>query len=79
MDEPTLGEIIRDIQANVQTLLDNQDKYVTKELYLLEQAATKKRLDDLEEKDKARVRMLASTLVLPLLVILLAYAMGVRP
>lgn len=85
MDEPSMSEIIRDIQANVQALIDSQDRYITRERYEadlrlaeLQQGEVVKRVAALEERDKSRIRMLMSVLVLPLLVILLAYAMGVR-
>lgn len=55
MDEPTLGELLRDLQADVQTLLSRQQDYVTKEILELrlqavtkEQAEQKARLDALK-------------------------------
>lgn len=92
MEEPTMAEIVRDIQASlsalasdVSALRESQDRYVSRELYDLHREndrlardTDRKRLDALEERDKSRVRMLYSAGVLPLLVLLLAYALGVR-
>ena len=78
MDEPTIGEIIRDIQADVRLLVQAQDKTVSKEAYDLQQKETDRRITALEEGRKETKRMLASAFVLPLLVILVAYALGVR-
>jgi hypothetical protein len=93
MEEPTMAEIVRDIQASLSSLADDvaalrhaQDRYVSRELYDLhrehdarQREADHKRVEALEERDKSRVRMLYSAGVLPLLVVLLAYALGVRP
>ena len=55
MDEPTLGELLRDLQADVHTLLNRQQDYVTKEILELrlqavtkEQTEQKARLDALK-------------------------------
>lgn len=88
-----MPEIIRDIQASLSSLAQDvsalreaQDRYVSRELYDLhrqhdaqQRDTDQKRVDALEERDKSRVRMLYSAGVLPLLVLLLAYALGVKP
>lgn len=79
LGEPALGEIIRDIQAEVRAIRHDQALYVTKEISELKMAEHEKRLTALEEGRKATQRMVASSFVLPLLVILVAYAMGLRP
>jgi hypothetical protein len=78
LDEPTIGEIVRDIQADVRLLVEANAKTVSKEVYDLEKADVIRRLTVLEEKDKERKRLVASAFVLPLLVLLVAYALGVR-
>lgn len=78
LDEPTIGEIVRDIQQDVRKLVEDQQKYVTREVYDLHRDAQERRVAALEEKDKDRKRLIASAFVLPLLVILVAYALGVR-
>lgn len=78
LDEPTIGEIVRDIQQDVRKLVDDQQKYVTREVYDLQREAQERRLAALEEQDKDRKRLIASAFVLPLLVVLVAYALGVR-
>lgn len=88
-----MPEIIRDIQASLSSLAQDvsalreaQDRYVSRELYdfhrqhdAQQRDTDQKRVDALEERDKSRVRMLYSAGVLPLLVLLLAYALGVKP
>jgi hypothetical protein len=78
LDEPTIGEIVRDIQQDVRKLVEDQQKNVTREVYDLHREAQDRRLTALEEKDKERKRLVASAFVLPLLVLLVAYALGVR-
>lgn len=78
LDEPTIGEIVRDIQADVRLLVEANAKTVSKEVYDLEKADVIRRLTVLEEKDRERKRLVASAFVLPLLVLLVAYALGVR-
>lgn len=78
LDEPTIGEIVRDIQADVRLLVEANAKTVSREVYDLEKAEMNRRITALEEKDKERKRLVASAFVLPLLVILVAYALGVR-
>lgn len=88
-----MAEIVRDIQASLSSLAQDvsalreaQDRYVSRELYDLhrehdarQRDTDQKRVEVLEERDKSRVRMLYSAGVLPLLVLLLAYALGVKP
>ncbi|MFI8294043.1 hypothetical protein ACIGBL_33395 [Streptomyces sp. NPDC085614] len=79
LGEPLLGEIIRDIQAEVRAMRQDQGLYVTKEISELKMAEHEKRIAALEEGRRTTQRMVASSFVLPLLVLLVAYAMGLRP
>lgn len=78
LDEPTIGEIVRDIQADVRLLVEANAKTVSREVYDLEKAEMNRRITALEAKDEQRKRLIVSAFVLPLLVLLVAYALGVR-
>lgn len=86
MEEPTMAERIRDIHAALEIVVADladlkrdREKYVTRELYDLHRENDRRRIAELEERDKSRVRMLYSAGVLPLLVLVMAYALGVKP
>ena len=79
LEEPSTSEIIRDIQAEVQAIRAGQDAFVVRELHEAELVRVKERLTALEQKDRERVRNVVTLFVFPLLVVLVAYAMGVRP
>ncbi|MFD3535226.1 hypothetical protein [Streptomyces sp. NPDC058664] len=79
IDEPTLGELLRDVQSDVRAIRDAQNSYLTKEIYDAKQEALVRRVAALEESRQTWVRLVASALVLPLLVLLAAYIMGVKP
>lgn len=68
MDEPTIPELIRDVQASLIRIESALVTYVTKEVHDLRQAALEKRVADLEERDKSKGRLLWSALVLPVTV-----------
>lgn len=68
MDEPTIPELIRDVQASLVRIESALVTYVTKEVHDLRQAALEKRVADLEERDKSKGRLLWSALVLPVTV-----------
>ena len=78
IDEPTLGELLRDVQSDVRAIRDAQTSYLTKEMYDVREKALERRVTALEESRQTWVRLVASALALPLLVILIAYAMGVK-
>lgn len=86
MEEPSTAEIIRDIQADVRYLVSRQDLFVTQEqrasdqkVAELQHEALKGRVMELEEDKKSVRRMVLSAFVLPLVVILVAYILGVKP
>jgi hypothetical protein len=79
IDEPTLGELLRDVQSDVRAIRDAQASYLTKEIYDAKQEALVRRVAALEESRQTWVRLIVSAFALPLLVMLAAVAMGVRP
>ncbi|MFC8583470.1 hypothetical protein ACFUGD_02670 [Streptomyces sp. NPDC057217] len=79
IDEPTLGELLRDVQSDVRAIRDAQNNYLTKEIYDAKQEALVRRVAALEESKQTWVRLVVSAFALPLLVVLVAFAMGVRP
>ncbi|MZE53803.1 hypothetical protein GTY86_35630 [Streptomyces sp. SID5770] len=79
IDEPTLGELLRDVQSDVRAIRDAQNNYLTKEIYDAKQEALVSRVAALEESKQTWVRLVVSAFALPLLVVLVAFAMGVRP
>lgn len=79
IDEPTLGELLRDVQSDVRAIRDAQVSYLTKEMYDVREKALERRVTALEESRQTWVRLIVSAFALPLLVMLAAVAMGVRP
>lgn len=79
LDEPTLGEIIRDIQADLRRLADGQDALVTKAEFEAHVKDAEKRLGALEAKAERFTQWAISSVVAPLVVILVAYGLGMRP
>lgn len=79
LDEPTVGELIRDIQGDLRRLADGQDKLVTKAEFDSHVKDAEKRLGALEARAAKMVQWAVSGVVAPLLVILVAYALGMRP
>lgn len=79
MDEPTIPELIRDLQqgmdtvaSTVQDIRSTMQAYQTKEVADARHEAVDRRLTALEESRKATARLVASAFVLPLLVALLS-------
>jgi hypothetical protein len=80
MDEPTIPELLRDLQADVRTILQRQEQYVTKEILDL-------RLEGLakdQAEDRARLdamsRWVWSAVVGPVIVgIVLYLVLGKTP
>jgi len=82
MDEPTLAEMIRALQADVTRMRAEQSMYVTKEIMDLKLAALEKDHADLETAvaaDKARLdamsRWLWSGVVAPVIVGIILYVL----
>lgn len=78
IDEPTLGELLRDVQSDVRAIRDAQTSYLTKEMFDVREKALERRVTALEESRQTWVRLVASAFALPLLIVLVAYAMGVK-
>jgi hypothetical protein len=73
MDEPTVPELLRDLQADVRTLLANQERYVTKEILDLKlEALSKDQAEDRARLD-AMSRWLWSGVVAPVIVGIILY------
>jgi hypothetical protein len=79
IDEPTLGELLRDVQSDVRAIRDAQTSYLTKEMYDVREKALERRVTALEESRQTWVRLIVSAFALPLLVLLVAFALGVKP
>lgn len=79
IDEPTLGELLRDVQSDVRAIRDAQTSYLTKEIYDAKQEALVRRVAALEESRQTWVRLIVSAFVLPVLVLLAAVALGLKP
>lgn len=87
MDEPTLAEMIRSLQADVSRMCAEQSLYVTKEIMTLKLEALAKEQADLArelEIDRARIatihRWLWSGIVAPVIVgIILFILLGKGP
>jgi anti-sigma factor RsiW len=79
IDEPTFGELLRDVQSDVRAIRDAQTSYLTKEMYDVREKALERRVTALEESRQTWVRLIVSAFALPLLVVLAAVALGVRP
>jgi len=73
MDEPTIPEMLRDLQADVHRLLANQDQYVTREILELKLASLAKD----QAEDRARLDALSrwvwSAVVGPVIVGVILY------
>jgi len=78
IDEPTLGELLRDVQSDVRAIRDAQTSYLTKEMYDVREKALERRVTALEESRQTWVRLVVSAFALPLLIVLVAYTMGVK-
>ena len=74
-----MGEIIRDIQGDLRRLADGQDKLVTKAEFDAHVKDAEKRLGVLEGRAQRMTQLALSGFVAPFLVILVAYALGMRP
>ena len=68
MDEPTIPELIRDVQASLVRIEFALTTFVTREVYDLRQAGLEKRVTDLEEKSRSTGRLVWSALILPVTV-----------
>jgi hypothetical protein len=79
IDEPTLGELLRDVQSDVRAIRDAQTSYLTKEIYDAKQEALVRRVAALEESRQTWVRLIVSAFVLPVLVLLAAVTLGLKP
>ena len=79
IDEPTLGELLRDVQSDVRAIRDAQTSYLTKEMFDVREKALERRVAALEESRQTWVRLIVSAFALPLLVLLVAFALGVKP
>lgn len=79
LDEPTLGELFRDMQADLRRLADGQDKLVTKAEFEAHVKDAEKRLGALEARAQRLANWAVSGFVAPLVVILVAYGLGMRP
>ena len=80
MDEPTLAEEVRRLADRVQSLVDAQAQYVTKEILVLKLQAVVKDHEDLEKlvtDDRARIDRLKNwiwtAVVAPVIVGLILY------
>lgn len=73
MDEPTIPELIRDVQASLVRIENTLVTYVTREVHDLKHEALVKRVADLEERDRSKGRLLWSALILPVTVGLILY------
>lgn len=79
LEEPTLGEIIRDLQGNLGRLSDNLNQLVTRAEFEAHAKDAEKRLSALEGRAQRMAQFAISGFVGPLLVIIVAYALGMRP
>lgn len=79
IDEPTLGELLRDVQSDVRAVLDTQTSFLTKEMFDVREKALERRVAALEESRQTWVRLIVSAFALPLLVLLVAFVLGVKP
>lgn len=97
MDEPTLWEAIRSIQADVRRMVQDQDLYVTQEQRASDktimdlrlaalakdqaegQTADRARITALEEDKVQTRRIVLSAFLLPILVLVGAWLLGVKP
>lgn len=79
LEEPTLGEIIRDLQGDLQRLNENLAGLVTKAEYDAHVKDVDKRLTGLEEGRKRMANLALSGFVGPFLVVLVAYVLGMKP
>jgi cytochrome c-type biogenesis protein CcmH/NrfG len=80
MDEPTIGERLRDLQSDVQRLLSNQEQYVTKEIMELKLAAILKEQAETKERLTTVHRWLWSGVVAPVIVGIILYVLiGKQP
>lgn len=68
MEEPTIPELIRDVQASLVRIENTLVTYVTREVHDLKHEALVKRVADLEERDRSKGRLLWSALILPVTV-----------
>jgi hypothetical protein len=82
VDEPTISEMLRDLQSDVQRLLDRQEQYVTKEILGLKLESLAKDQADLEKAqaaDRERItamsRWLWSGVVAPVIVGIILYVL----
>ncbi len=73
LEEPSLSELIRDLQSDVRQLIAVQDRLVTREAFDAYRALTDKRITDLEERRKTAVGLAWSGAILPILVALVVY------
>lgn len=73
MDEPTIPELIRDVQASLVRIENTLVTYVTREVHDLKHEALVQRVADLEERDRSKGRLLWSALILPVTVGLILY------
>lgn len=75
LEEPSLSELIRDLQADVRQLLAIQERLVSRETFDAHKELVEKRLTALEEGRKAAMRLAVSGVILPILVALVVYLM----
>ncbi|MEU7010380.1 hypothetical protein [Streptomyces sp. NPDC046332] len=87
VDEPTFGEILRDVQADVRRLVQDQAMYVTQEQRASDKEIAQLRHDALakdQAEDRDRLDRLTrnfwTTLVAPILVgVVLYFLLGGKP
>jgi hypothetical protein len=73
IDEPTISELLRDVQSDVRRILDQQQTFVTKELNDRLHEEHRTRLTALEDSKRQTVRIALSSFLLPVLVALLIW------
>lgn len=80
MDEPTIGEMLRDLQSDVSRILSQMDRYVTQEQRAADQVIADLKLDAIGKtlaEDKLRIDKLKnwvwSAVVAPVIVGLILY------
>jgi len=73
LEEPSISELVRDLQADIRHLIALQEKLVSRETFEAHKVLTERRLNELEESRKHNARLAVSGVVLPILVALVMF------